>query len=375
MDAHRGLIMVLMAIDHASYFVARVHSREMWGAALPVYPDAFWFWTRSITHPCATGFFFLMGISMSLFARSRREAGWGECRITWFFIKRGFLLILLQLLLENSAWALGDLSVIPGAEIVRGGPMPGGGSQGIIYLGVLFALGGSVVIWAFMRRAPAWAISIVSLAAIALTQATTPNADHAAVLYPPIARAFLIPGHTDAWVVLYPILPWIGVTGLGLIFARLLEKGNPLAGRIAGLAAFALLVSFVVIRTAGSFGNLGEVPSGWMGFFNVIKYPPSLAFLTITLAFNLVLVVFWRRAEKWLQSPRNPLLVFGRTALFFYVVHLWIYAILGLFLRAGCGLGTMYLFWLIGLFILYPLCRYYNRFKSAKPAESVWRFL
>ena len=51
LDAHRGLIMVLMAIDHASYFVARVHSREMWGAALPVYPDAFWFFEKERKRP------------------------------------------------------------------------------------------------------------------------------------------------------------------------------------------------------------------------------------------------------------------------------------------------------------------------------------
>src|SRR5512143_1856798 len=76
MDAHRGLIMIFMAIDHASYFIARVHSAEFWGIALPVYPDALWFWTRWITHLCAPGFFFLMGIGMVLFADARRRAGW-----------------------------------------------------------------------------------------------------------------------------------------------------------------------------------------------------------------------------------------------------------------------------------------------------------
>jgi uncharacterized membrane protein len=54
--------MVLMAIDHASYFIARVHSAEFWGTALPIYSSVFWFWTRWVTHLCAPGFFFLMGI-------------------------------------------------------------------------------------------------------------------------------------------------------------------------------------------------------------------------------------------------------------------------------------------------------------------------
>ena len=78
LDANRGFIMVLMAIDHASYFIARVHSAEFWGVTLPLYPNAIWFWTRWITHLCAPGFFFLMGIGMILFAEARRQAGWEE---------------------------------------------------------------------------------------------------------------------------------------------------------------------------------------------------------------------------------------------------------------------------------------------------------
>ena len=75
LDAHRGLIMVLMAIDHASYFIARVHSAEFWGMALPIYSSVFWFWTRWVTHLCAPGFFFLMGVGMIFFADARRKAG------------------------------------------------------------------------------------------------------------------------------------------------------------------------------------------------------------------------------------------------------------------------------------------------------------
>ena len=61
LDEHRGFLMIVMAFDHASYFVARTHSLKLWGTPLPVYPDAFWFWTRWVTRLCAPGFFFLMG--------------------------------------------------------------------------------------------------------------------------------------------------------------------------------------------------------------------------------------------------------------------------------------------------------------------------
>jgi uncharacterized membrane protein len=184
LDAHRGFIMVLMAIDHASYFIARVHSAEFWGIALPVYPNALWFWTRWITHLCAPGFFFLMGIGMALLIDARRQAGWEEGRITRFFVVRGLLLIFLQLFVEDPAWILGHLSADTGGMIIRGG-VPGGGTQGMIYLGVLFALGGVMIFWGFMRRVPLGFIGLISLVAVLVTQLVTPGSDHAATLYPP----------------------------------------------------------------------------------------------------------------------------------------------------------------------------------------------
>ena len=94
-----------------------------------------------------------MGIGMTLFAGARRKAGWEESRITRFLVMRGLLLIFLQFFVEDPAWILGDLSVRPGAMVIRGGGVPGGGTEGMIYFGVFFALGGAMVFWAFMRRA------------------------------------------------------------------------------------------------------------------------------------------------------------------------------------------------------------------------------
>ena len=266
LDAHRGFIMVLMAIDHASYFIARVHSAEFWGTALPVYSSAIWFWTRWVTHLCAPGFFFLLGIGMTLFAGARHRAGWEEGRITRFLVLRGLLLIFLQLFVEDPAWILGDLSVRPGVMVIRGGGVPGGGTEGMIYLGVLFALGGAMVLWAFMRMLPSWLIGLISLAAVLITQMVIPGPDHASFLYSPLLRLLVIPGHTNMWLVFYPVLPWMGVTGLGLVFGRLLNGDTHRFKRVAGWTGLGFLVLFVVIRTTGGFGNLNEVPAGWMGF-------------------------------------------------------------------------------------------------------------
>jgi uncharacterized membrane protein len=374
LDAQRGLIMVLMAIDHASYFIARTHSAEFWGVTLPSYPNAFWFWTRWITHLCAPGFFLLMGIGMVLFAVSRRKAGWSENRITEFFLIRGVFLILLQLFVENPAWSFGDMFMAPGAMTFRGG-IPGAGSGEDLYLGVLSALGGAMVFWALMRRASSPVIALISLAAIFATQWVTPDRNHVSFHYAPYLRVLIIPGYTKGWTVFYPLIPWLGVTGLGLLFGRFLHRESFRVGRIAAWTSAGCLILFILVRSIGTFGNLNDVPPGWMGFLNVVKYPPSLSFLAITLAVNFVLIALWMPLKSTLQSRFHPFLVFGRAPLFFYLLHLWLFALLGRLFTGGSSLVTMYLVWLLGLAILYPLCFKYSHFKNRKPVTSLWRFL
>ncbi len=374
LDAHRGLIMVLMAVDHASYFIARVHSAEFWGVRLPVYPNASWFWTRWLTHLCAPGFFLLMGIGMVLFAISRQKAGWSENRITKSFAVRGLFLILLQFFVENPAWSLGDKFAASGAMTFRGG-VPGTGSGEDLYFGVLFALGGAMIFWAFVRRASPPLIALISLAAVLATQVATPDRNHVSFPYSLLMRILIIPGYTNGWTVFYPVIPWLGVTGMGLFFGRLLHREPLRAGRIAAWTAVGCLILFSVVRSIGAFGNLNGVPPGWMGFLNVVKYPPSLSFLAVTLGINFLLIAVWMRIKSRLQSRFHPLLVFGRAPLFFYLLHLWLFNLLGLLFAKGSSLPMMYLVWLLGLAILYPLCLRYGRFKNRKPVTSLWRFL
>jgi len=90
---------------------------------------------------------------------------------------------------------------------------------------------------------------------------------------------------------------------------------------------------------------------------------------------NLILMALWGRVGPYFQNRYHPLLVFGRVALIFYLLHLWVYNLLGLLFRSGSGLVMMYAIWLLGLAILYPLCYWYNRFKNRNPITSLWRFL
>jgi len=110
-----------------------------------------------------------------------------------------------------------------------------------------------------------------------------------------------------------------------------------------------------------------------MNFLNMTKYPPSIVFLSFAVGTNLLLIGMFERITPLVERHGGWLLTFGRTALFFYIIHIWLYMLLGLPFRHGTGFGIMYLIWAIGLVILLPLCARYEKFKAGKPAESVWR--
>jgi len=369
LDALRGLIMILMAIDHANYFVARMHpTGEFWGIPLPQYDNIAEFLTRFLSHICAPGFFFLMGAGMVLFANSRRSLGWSENKIFRYLVSRGVILIFLQFFLENSAWILGPAySFHP----------PGTGEAVWIHFGVLAALGATMVIGTlFLRLKPVFLIGLSSFILIG-NQFIVPDASHASHPYSPVLRVLSIPGRTGIFQVFYPIIPWLGIAVFGLFFGKWISRNKISAYKGSFLLGGIFLAGFFVFRTLGGFGNIHppEGP-GFTSFFNVTKYPPSLAFSLLTLGLCLIFIGIFSRAHDFLGRSGNPLLVFGRSALFFYVLHLYLFAIAGFFFvsRGGSSLAVMYFIWAGVLVILYFLCRQYSNFKSKKPTDSIWRF-
>lgn len=136
-----------MALDHANYMIAQGHSSgEYWGGPFPAYASTSSFLTRLVTHLSAPGFFFLMGAGMALFTQSRRERGWSGRRITGHFLLRGGFLILLQLLVINPLWMMGPE------------PFPQ------LYLGVLYALGGTMVLGNLMLNLSPVRLLVISAA-------------------------------------------------------------------------------------------------------------------------------------------------------------------------------------------------------------------
>lgn len=370
LDALRGLIMVLMAIDHASFFIAKVHPSEYWGHPLPQYPNIFAFLTRFLTHSCAPGFFFIMGIGMILFASSRRKVGWSEGKIRRFFLLRGLMLVGLELMVVNVAWLLGLI----GSRVDFYKPGPGGGGNVALAFLVLTALGFSMILSSFLLRSGPVLSIAVGFGAILATQLLIPSAENVHVLYSPLKRILLIPGQTGFLSVTYSIIPWLGICCLGLGFGSILLKNRQKAFQKAFYSGIVFVLLFFVVRGVGGFGNFHTPEPGLIGFFNITKYPPSLSFVFLMIGINLLLLVLFEKVGAGIQKWGGPLLTFGKTALFFYVLHMYILAILGFAFPYGSKLPLIYLFWFLLLVLLYPLCKWYGNFKRRTSPESVWRF-
>jgi len=356
LDALRGFIIVLMALDHANSFIA--HGKlepELWADLFPSYigHPPLTFVTRLVTHLAAPGFFFLMGAGMILLAHSRRRRGWSEWQITRHFLLRGALLILLQFTLENYAWSLKE---------------PLG-----IYFGVLYALGGVMIIGSFLLRLQQrWLVMVSGLLIIA-TELLLPEIRTGFVAYPIPLRMWLLPGFTGPVLVLYPLMPWLGVAGLGMGYGRLLQKNTTQAYQRAFWLGSAALLIFLPLRYLGGFGNI-RPPAGdnWIAYLNVVKYPPSITFILLTLGTNLLLLALFSRLPDLILWPTA---VFGRVPLFFYISHLLLYGFWGRWIGpTGIGIPRMIPYWLMGLLILWPFCWLYGVLKQSRAPNSLWRF-
>lgn len=372
LDLLRGFVMIVMAIDHVAFFVAKRHPGEFWGIPLPQYPSVIAFVTRAVTHLSAPGFFLLMGAGMALFRESRLGMGWTQGRVARYLVTRGLLLVLINQILENPAWITGFLVADP-AAFWPGAAAPGGTFSGGILFGVLTALGLSMVIAGLLSALPAVVLLVAGIAAALLSQLLTPGASQVMVQINPLIRFISAPGITGFVFVLYAVLPWLGVTLCGMSLGRLARQRPDIMGRTGLALGVVLLTLFVAMRAGGGFGNHHAVPgSTFIDFLNVTKYPPSLTFLTVTLGINFLLLAFLSHLPG---RVRQVLDVYGRSPMFFYLVHLWLFMLIGLPFRQGTGYGMLYLVWVVGMVPLYFACRRYTAFKLAKPPESYWRML
>ena len=363
-DSMRGLIMILMALDHAKKFVT--HKRftgEHWGGYFPFYREALDFITRLVTHPAAPGFFFLMGIGMYYFAQARRSQGWSEWKIIGHFILRGLVLIIIQLTIVNKVWELGS----------------GNPNFPDIYVGVLFALGCTMIIASFLLTLKPAHWLIIALILFIGTELLHPDPSLDGTLNNPWGLLTFYSGYSSKWHLSsnYPFLPWLELVIFGLAVGSWIKSDSRSAYKRIFWVGVSFIVGFIIIRYLDGFGNIRpREGDSWIDFLNFVKYPPSMTFSLLTMGVNLMLLAGFGQITNQLSWKLNPLTVFGRVPLFFYITHLYLYYFMGIRLTPdGTSIPQMYPYWLLGLLVLYPFCWGYGKLKERYPNNLVLRYI
>ncbi len=353
LDWMRGLVMVLMAIDHSSdaFNAGRLFtdSARMYqpGAALP----AAQFLTRWITHICAPTFLFLAGTGLAFTVSRQIAAGDRPRDIDRYVLVRGLVIALFEL------WI--SFAVI---------------GHGRFVLQVLYGIGTSYMLMVPLRRLPDRAAPIVALGFIAVSELLVRGASsaHADGSWP--MSLLLTGGFRGRVIIAYPTLHWLAILLLGWSWGRRLvtaPASRQTAARDALRAGVIGLAIFAGLRAANGYGNMLLLRQSWslVEWLHVSKYPPSITYDALELGLMaLILAAFFRLAERRrASSPNSLLMVLGQTPMFFYLLHfpLLVGASRLMGVNEKLGLGATYLGAAAVVTLLYPACRWYRAYKAA----------
>lgn len=365
-DLLRGVIMIIMALDHTRDFFGQPGSPTNLATT-----SAALFFTRWITHFCAPVFFLLTGTSawLSLRKRTRPE-------LSRFLLTRGLWLIFLDLVL------------------LRCFALQFNFDYHITIINVLWALGWAMIVLSALVYLPPSVVTtfgVVMIATHNLLDSIKSDNPIWSILHSPNV-IFSSPGHTV--LVAYPLIPWVGVTaagyGLGQIYGWTPERRRAFLLRLG----IGLTIGFVILRAINIYGD----PSRWatqrttlltvLSFLNTTKYPPSLLFLLMTL--GPALLFLWAIDTHTLHLLR-PALVIGKVPMFYFLLHFFfihLLAIIICFARYGhiywmfqspdlahfpitqppgwgLTLPFVYLLWAFVVSVMYPLCRRYAVLKQS----------
>jgi uncharacterized membrane protein len=330
--------MIVMALDHVRDFTHNligVFNPEDLAKTTTVL-----FLTRWVTHICAPVFMFTAGIG-AYWWLSRH--GRTPSQLTAFLWKRGFWLIVLELTLFRFVISFSLFS-------------------GPVLLVVLWALGVSMIALGLLVHLPIRVLAVVSVAMIALHNLADPVRDARwwwLILH---QRGAFQAGPLTV-VAGYPLIPWIFVMSSGYCFGAVLKEKS--AAWILKFGA-ALTLGFVVLRWINVYGDPVKWDGSFLSFLLCNKYPPSLLFLLMTLGPALMLLGWFGRMEF---SLKNPLIVFGRTPLFYFIGHLYLARLVSLAIPGGVGLAGVYGIWIAVVAAMYPVCRW---FMGVKERRSHW---
>ena len=381
-DILRGIIMLIMAIDHVrDYF--HIHANTDDPLNLATTSPALFF-TRWITHFCAPVFVFLSGTSIYL--QSLRKT---KKELSTFLIKRGLWLIVAEIVIVTLGITFNPF-------------------YNFILLQVIWAIGISMIILGLLVHAPFKLILLLGVVIVVghnlLDIPEAVNNFKAGFWWDLLHHGFFAvypfaANHVVA--IMYPFVPWLGLMLLGycsgIFFSQQYEASQ--RQQIFMVLGFGVIVLFVVVRFINVYGD----PFPWskqdnalhtfFSFIKVHKYPPSLMYMCMTIGPALI---FLALIENVQNRFTNVMRTFGRTAFFYYIIHFYlIHTILAIvfFVRGhnmqdainamqnvpflfvipgeGFGLLIVYTIWLGVIIALYPLCKWYDQYKTTHK-EKWW---
>ncbi|MEO6497889.1 MAG: heparan-alpha-glucosaminide N-acetyltransferase domain-containing protein [Chitinophagaceae bacterium] len=372
-DILRGIVMVIMALDHTRDFfhiTANIDDPLNLQTTTPLL-----FFTRWITHFCAPIFVFLSGVSIYL--QSLRKT---KKELSLFLLKRGFWLVFAEVVIVAFGLTFNPF-------------------YNFILLQVIWAIGLSMIILSLLIRLPMAVLLTIGLVIVV---------GHNSLDFPEQAAGFksnlfwdlvhrggaIFFGKTHIAAILYPFLPWTGLMIVGYCTGRFFTPDYTPAQRqkILATIGFGLLVMFVVVRFINRYGD----PFPWshqrnglytfLSFIKVQKYPPSLMYMCMTIGPALLMLAM---LENLRNGFTNVMRIYGRTAFFYYLIHFYLIHLLCaiaffakghsmqealdsvnklpfLFVLPGEGfsLGVVYLVWAFVVISLYPFCKKYDGYKT-----------
>jgi len=393
-DLVRGIVMVIMLLDHTRDFVHRDVLQGFDPTDL-AHTNPMLFFTRWITHYCAPIFVFLAGTGAYLQVSRGKSKG----ELSKFLFTRGLWLIVLEF------------------TLIRCGAFLNFDYRFLGALQVIWVIGVSMIVLAALIHLPLRIVAGIGVLMIFLhnfldrVRVQGWQGPESAV--PSVwAKLFIIlhqsfEAFPILWFfpspvvfVLYPLIPWVGVMAAGYAFGALYEMDAARRRRLLLIMGAIATALFFILRTINRYGD----PSPWakqstvsftlISFFNVTKYPPSLLFLLMTLG-PAFLALAWFEVRKSNSTNahssrvRNFFVTFGRVPLFFYllqwptahltsmVAHLiagkpigWMFGsqiqTAGPPPGMGFGLLVVYVCWISGVILLYPLCKWFAGVKQRR---------
>jgi uncharacterized membrane protein len=361
-DWMRGLVMVLMIIDHVSMAFDGTHISKdsaMYPDAATMALPAAEFFTRWMTAICAPTFVFLAGTSLALSVERRVSKGIDPWEIDKNILIRGVIILLFDLTLVSFG-------------------------SGRWNIGVLSAIGLSMICMAFLRRLPSWALLTVGIGWMVLGEIVT-----ALVWHPPgssskLAALFVANYSSEVLLIKYPLFPWLAIMIVGWVFGRYatdfnVKKRGLSPKSIMIIAGLAGLVVFALVRYNAGYGDmfLHRSDNSWQQWLHISKYPPSLTYYALEMGILCLALAILRTIEPRIGvRPNGVFLVFGQTAMFYYLVHRLVLEIPATYfgLRGFGNLTTTYIIAVPMLVLLYPLCRWYRSLKQRHP-QSFLRYI